>query len=177
VEAFGACVFGGHADVVQARLRFENGCMADLTANRLCPTVRRTMQTWSEAGCWTADLQEQALSGIETGPELRAGILPQSLSLQPGVDLAALKEKTFERFLSRQSPEVVRGNALQDELRSFVHAVRNGTPAVVDGREGVAALEIAERVMESVRTHAWDATGAGRGGPDCTIAGPSRVAA
>lgn len=165
VEAFGLCVFGGHADVIQARLRFANGCIADLVANRVSPIVRRTFQTWSETGCWTADLQEQSLSGYGAGPHLAHGVLPWELAKAPGCDVAALKSQMFERFLTGHQPEVTKENALQQELRSFVDAARTGAAPVVDGRAGLAAVEIAEQVVAAVQAHPWDGSAAGRVGP------------
>ncbi|MBW3540497.1 MAG: Gfo/Idh/MocA family oxidoreductase [Planctomycetes bacterium] len=43
VEAFGISVLGGHEDCAQARLVFADGCIADVTANRVCPSAKRTM--------------------------------------------------------------------------------------------------------------------------------------
>lgn len=165
VEAFGLCVFGGHSDAVQARVVFSDGCIADLTASRVSPVVRRSFQVWSEAGCWTADLQEQTLSGVRPGPALAAGQWPRDLGLQPGANLAELKAQTFERFLSTEQPAVPRRNALEDELRDFVQAIRTGRPPQVDGRAGVAALQLAEQIGQSAAGHRWDGTADGRTGP------------
>ncbi|MEZ6067314.1 MAG: Gfo/Idh/MocA family oxidoreductase [Planctomycetaceae bacterium] len=165
VEAFGMCVFGGFADVVQARLRFADGCVADLTASRVSPDVRRSLQVWSAAGCWTADLQEQTLVGIGPGPSLQGGEWPRELALQPGADVAALKLQIFDRFLAKQQPEVQRENALQEELASFIRATRGEHPAAVDGRMGVAALELVEAVLTAVDQHCWTGTAPGPIGP------------
>jgi predicted dehydrogenase len=165
VEAFGICVCGGFADVVQARLRFANGCVADLAACRVAPGVQRTLQAWSEHGCWTADLQEQTLSGFAAGPDLAQGEFPQALATQPGVDVAALKAQFAERFVTQERPAVLKSNALQDELRSFLHAVRTQTSPPVDGHAGVAALQVAEQVMSAVDRHCWDGGAQGRVGP------------
>ena len=165
VEAFGMCVFGGHADVVQARLRFDDGCIADFTASRVSPDVRRSLQVWSEAGCWTADLQEQSLCGYGPGPALSGGSWPCDLGLAPGADVAALKERVFTDFLAQQQPAVESRNALQDELRDFIRAIRTGVPPRVDGRAGVAAVQLAAQVAASVDAHEWDGRGDGRIGP------------
>ena len=178
VEAFGMCVFGGEPDVVQARLHFTDGCIADLTASRVSPTVRRSLQVWSEAGCWTADLQEQTLTGIGPGPALRNGEFPCHLGLTPGVDMGRLKERVFTDFLTQQQPEVERRNALQDELRDFVRAIQTGVPPRVDGHAGVAAVKLASAIAESVDAHQWDGCREGRIGPYAhPLHSPSRRAA
>ncbi|MFV0446259.1 MAG: Gfo/Idh/MocA family oxidoreductase [Planctomycetaceae bacterium] len=165
VEAFGMCVFGGHPDVVQARVFFEHGGIADLTASRVSPTVQRTFQVWSEGGCWTADLQEQTLSGYGPGPALFAGQWPRDLGLAPGADINSLKQQLFEQFLTTERPPVEKRNALQDELQDFLRAIRTGVPPRVDGYAGVAALKVAEMVSQSVATHAWDGHPGSRIGP------------
>lgn len=165
VEAFGLCVFGGHADVVQARVHFASGCIADLTASRVSPTVRRSFQVWSETGCWTADLQEQKLTGYGPGPALRAGRWPRELAYAPGADVAALKSQAFTEFLSTEEIAIDKRNALQDELRDFLRSIRTGIPPRVNGRAGVAALAVAESIGESVSRHEWDGRAAGRVGP------------
>jgi predicted dehydrogenase len=164
VEAMGMCVFGGHTDVAQARIRFASGCIADLTASRVSPDPRRTFQVWSETGCWTADLQTQRLCGFGPGPRLGAGHWPRDLALSTAVDVARLKEQVFQDFLSREEPAVAQRNALQDELRDFVRSIRTGIPPRVGGRAGVAALQLAEAIGASIRQHAWDGDAAGRCG-------------
>lgn len=165
VDALGICVCGGHPDVVQARIGFADGCLADLTASRVSPAPRRTFQVWSEAGCWTADLHEQQVTGYGPGPALRAGQWPRDLGRRPGADVAALKQQMFERFLTIEQPEILKRNALEDELRDFLHAVRTGSAPQVDGRAGVAALELAEQIERAVADHRWDGSESSRRGP------------
>ena len=50
VEALGISVLGGHEDVAQARVVFENGCQAQLAVSRLSPTPVRQMQVWAPEG-------------------------------------------------------------------------------------------------------------------------------
>jgi predicted dehydrogenase len=165
VEAFGMCVFGGHADVVQARVHLASGCIADLTASRVSPTVSRSFQVWSESGCWTADLQEQTLTGYGPGPALRAGQWPRDLALSPGADVGKLKQQVFTEFLCREQPGIEKRNALQDELRDFLRAIRTRTAPRVDGHAGLAALRVAQQIGDSVATHQWDGVATGRIGP------------
>jgi len=165
VEAFGTCIVGGNEDCVQARLKFENGCIADLTANRVCPTARRKLQVWSETGCIDADLQTRHVTAFEPSKVLQAGILPFELARQPGADIEALKKSMFERFITVTELDGSDDDALTAELSSFVSAVRHGTPPIVDGRAGVAALRVAEQILDNVRTHAWDGPNGQRIGP------------
>jgi len=160
VEAFGVSLVGGHEDAVQARVRFANGCIADLSANRVCPTATRTIQVWSAAGCVTADLQSRTLTGLSAGPDLLAGQLPYDLGREKGADINQLKSEMFTRFIQTDSPVIEAADALTLELRSFLNCIRTGTTPVVDGVAGLKAVELADAILNSVNTHRWNgATG------------------
>ncbi|MBX3437038.1 MAG: Gfo/Idh/MocA family oxidoreductase, partial [Planctomycetaceae bacterium] len=73
VEAFGVCVMGGLTDIVQARLKFASGCIADLIANRVNPEARRCLQVWAASGCITADLQTRDVTHFRPSVRLAAG--------------------------------------------------------------------------------------------------------
>ena len=57
------------------------------------------------------------------------------------------------------------GNAIQEEQRDFVRAVRDGKSPRVDGVAGRDAVAVAEMILERIEEHAWDGTPAGRHGP------------
>ena len=165
VEAFGASIVGGCEDAVQARLVFENGCIADLTANRVCPQPRRTLQVWSDTGCIDADLHQRKITEFRPGAALLAGELPYDLAMQPGAEIASLKQQIFERFITITETDAAADDALTAELASFAASVRHGTTPAVDGAQALAALRIAGRVVESVQNHRWDGAADGRIGP------------
>src|SRR5262249_17323834 len=50
VEAMGITVFGGHEDLVNARLRFASGCVAHVTASRISPRAKRRLRVWAAEG-------------------------------------------------------------------------------------------------------------------------------
>jgi len=165
VDAFGICIMGGLPDIVQARLTFENGCIADLTANRVSPDFKRQMQVWSEAGCFTADFNEQSLSSHTPQPLLLGGVLPCELAQEPGADIEQLKQDLFAEFIKPATSKLAKRNALQDELTSFIECIQNGGTPIVDGYDGLTALELATQIEEAVNTHAWDGNRTGRIGP------------
>lgn len=166
VQAFGVCLVGGREDCVQARLTFANGCIADLTANRVCPTFSRTLQVWSENGCFTADLHERRLTEYRPGPLLAAGQLPFDLAQHPDANLDTLKRQMFEQFFTVTQPQLPDGgDPLTAELSSFIQAVRRNVPPEVDGVQGLNALQAATRVIDALQSHAWDGGSAGRIGP------------
>lgn len=150
VEAFGLEFMGGHEDAVQARVTFENGCVADLTANRVNPEFRRAMQVWSSSGCVSIDFQTRKVTQMTRGAALQSGPSPTALAQQPGANINALKERVFTEFLPVQSIEVLPGDALTAELASFANCVRSGLKPLVDGHAALAAITLAEQILQAV---------------------------
>ena len=165
IEAFGMCLVGGMTDCAMARLTFANGCIADLSANRVNPFPRRTLQVWSDTGFVEADLQMQRVSHFCPGPALMAGELPYEMAFQPGVDIEELKTQIFGKYIERREIEVPRVDQLTEELSSFVDCVNNGHRPRVDGHDGLHALHVADGITTSILQHQWDGTPAGRVGP------------
>ena len=155
VEAFGAALFGEHEDAVQAHLVFGNGCIADVTASRVCPTAGRTMQIFSPAGCVDVDFTARTVKNYRPGPELFQGPSPVQQSLMPGADVDALKQKVFGSFIEVEELTVPDADALTAELAHFADCVRTGATPECDGWKAVAALELADRIGQSVRSHNW----------------------
>lgn len=150
VEAFGVTLMGPHEDTVQARLTFENGCMADLSASRVNPEVRRGMQVWSSAGCVTIDMQQRTVTRTTPSAALTNGPSPVELSRQPGANIDALKARVFSEFLQTESIPVAPGDALTAELASFANCVRTKLRPHVDGHQALEAIQVAERILECV---------------------------
>jgi predicted dehydrogenase len=154
---------------VQARVRFANGCIADLSANRVCPTATRTMQVWSASGCVTADLHTRTLTSFGAGSDLLAGQLPYDLGRQKGADINQLKSEMFSRFIPTESPTIEAVDALTLELRSFLDSIRHHTTPLVDGVSGLKAIELADAILRSVRSHRWDGAVSHRQGPQVLL--------
>ncbi len=164
VEAFGVSIFGQHEDSAQARIRFRNGCIADLTASRVCPEATRKMQVWSETGCTTIDLGSRTVNrfarteALLSGEHLRAN--PKTIE-----ERAELMKSVFGRFVETKDIPVEEADALTAELAEFTQCVRSRTTPTVSGQDGLNAIEAAGLVLESIATHCWDGTPAGRVGP------------
>jgi len=177
VSALGMCVMGGFADIVQAHLVLENGCVVDLTANRVNPTPQRTMQVMSATGSVSVDFTSREVQHIRPTETLLYGTSPWERARQPDADILKLKEDVFTRFLKVDSPRVPDNDALTAELESFVDCVLENRKPVVDGIQATAAMKVAEQILESVESHQWDGHAAGPVGPHAQSQQPLRKAA
>jgi predicted dehydrogenase len=156
VQAIGAAVFGGHEDVVNARLTFANGCVAHVTASRVSPKPKRKLRIWAPEGYAGIDFVDKRLTLVQSSEELRRNGLRVPLS-DPKTR-ARLKEEIFHKHLQSLELDCNRGpDQLTKELQDFSECVRTHKQPRVTGKDGRAALRLAHRILESCRFHSWNA--------------------
>jgi predicted dehydrogenase len=162
VSAVGAAVFGGHEDMVNARLEFANGCVAHVTASRITRLPKRRLRVWAPEGYAGIDFVTRKLTLVQISDEIRRqGIRVEELD--PAAK-ARLKDDLFGRYLQVLNLDGDRkGDQLTAELKHFLDCVRTGSTPRVSGRDGRDALELAERVLTALRAHQWDGAAAADG--------------
>jgi predicted dehydrogenase len=163
VEALGAALLGGHEDVVHARLTFANGSMANLTASRITPRPIRRMRIYAPEGYVGVDFAKRHLVLVQPSENLRCHGLDPRLLTPAG--MTRLREELFDRHLQSCEVACESGDQLTRELRHFIYCVQTGTMPRVSGEDGVRAIEVASRILDSVRSHHWDNRSEGPTGP------------
>jgi predicted dehydrogenase len=171
VTAFGASLLGDREDCVSARITFANGCLADISANRVSPVTNRTLQAWTADGCTLVDFAGRKVTSFRRSEALRHGPSLIARANAPGADVERMKAELFGRWICVDTPEVPAGDALTAELQEFVAAAERTLVPRVDGRSALRALQVADRILNAVATHAWDGHAAGRIGPHADIPG------
>jgi predicted dehydrogenase len=164
VAAVGAAVFGGHEDMVNARLEFANGCVAHVTASRITRHPKRRLRVWAPEGYAGIDFVTRKLTLVQQSEELRrCGLCIEQLDAGAK---ARLKDEVFGRYLQVLNLDGDRKHdQLTAELRHFIDCVRTGRTPRVSGADGRDALELAERVLSALRAHQWEGTTDGPHGP------------
>ncbi|MBQ15511.1 MAG: oxidoreductase [Planctomycetaceae bacterium] len=165
VSAFGIGLMGGHEDMVNARLRFANGCIADLIASRVHPEPRRSLVAWSASGCVQVDLHSRELTSYCPSEALLLGKSPTQQANEPGADIEELKQQVFGEFIQVDTPDISDADALTAELEHFIDCVTTGKPPLVGGLEAIRAMAAADQVLSSVATHQWEGRPNGAQGP------------
>jgi predicted dehydrogenase len=135
VRASGLSVLSSHLDIANARVEFSNGSVALATASRVSRERVRRLRLFQPNGYFSLDLA----SGAGEFMRVRDGWRPGT-----GNHLSDVVE--------RMVLEAPAADALALELQSFAHAVRGQREVVVRGEEGRAALALALRVADAVRT-------------------------
>jgi predicted dehydrogenase len=147
VEAIGVPVLSDHADIANARIRFDGGCIANVTASRVSLKRERRLRIFQEDAYVAVDFDTRTLRIVRR----REGSGP--IDLSNPMEAIEVEERSFADD----------ADPLRDEIRAFVAAVRahrSGTQmppksaVAVSGREALVALEIAERVRTAVAKEA-----------------------
>jgi len=175
VEALGLSVLGGHEDVAHARIEFECGCVASLSASRVSHEPARRMSVWAP----------EAYAAIDFAAPSATVVRPSETLLQRRFDIDALSAKEVEYYqqhlLEEHLPrEVCRTepvDALALELSDFAESILRPRLPRVSGEQGRDAVGLAEQVLARIHTHAWRAEAGGPVGPlavprSSTIPGP-----
>jgi len=129
VDAIGAPVFTGEEDIANARILFENGCVANVTASRISLKSERKMRIFQRDTYITLDFQNRKVLVAQKG----------SGELFPGIPNVKVDER-----------ELGEADALRSEIESFIAAIREGKPPQVSGRDGRMALETALKINTSL---------------------------
>lgn len=129
IRASGTAVIGDTLDIANARLEFPGGCVANVTASRLSRRSERRMRVFQHRSCYALDLHKRELDRYR----LRDGDGPPSERI----------EHSTEAFRETDS--------LREEIRHFIHCIRQGTEPMVCGEDGLRALRTALEVTRRMR--------------------------
>jgi len=137
VTAAGVGVLTPSIDIANARVTFDSGAVATITASRVSKERMRKLRIFQRNGYLSLDL------GAGTGELYR---------LREDVDLPALvtQAQPIEAFVERIPLEAPEGEPLRLELESFAEALRGRAPVVVSGRAGREALAVALRIVADI---------------------------
>ena len=164
VHAVGVSVLGRHEDVANVRLTFESGCVANLTASRLALKTERKIRIFSEQAYLSLDYLKKSgvmiskTANIDTLKKLR-----DSQSQDPQIDIADLD---WTDLVNVDMLDIDDREPLRLEQEAFIKAVSDGSRPQVSAEDAVAAMELAERIVEVIAQHRW----AGRDAADISSA-------
>jgi predicted dehydrogenase len=137
ISAVGIPVLTPSIDIANARITFESGAVATITASRVSKDRMRKLRIFQRNGYLSLDL------AAGTGEMYR---------LRTGMDLAALARSTqpLEAFVERVAIDAPEGEPLKLELESFVAALRGESPVAVTAEDGRDALAVALQIVHDI---------------------------
>ena len=165
VDAVGIAVLSPSEDIANARIKFANGCIANLTVSRVSAERMRKIRVFSggaQPSYISLDYREQKGFIYRLAPEDQ----PESSLLQKlmHADDTAIVSQFAGKKIVREPVPITREEPLRLELRHFVDCVRAQQTPLVDGHAAMRALDLAFEIMRQVSQHsAAEITRAGRG--------------
>ena len=138
VQASGVSIISETPDIANARLRFENGCVANLTASRISMKTMRKSRFFQRDAYVSVDFFEK-----------KAEVVRMQKAPDNPEDFAMILENAegVKKQIFFDNPEVNEGNAILMELEHFADAIRNNKEPAVSLQAGTSALEVAYQIL------------------------------
>ncbi len=130
IAASGTKVLTESTDIANARIEFENGCVANVTASRVSLKTERKMRIFQEESCITIDFQNRALKLYSKGDK----------EMFPGIPEIESEESLFDN-----------NDALKVEIIAFLDSIQQGKPTQVSGEDGRRALATAQQISRLMK--------------------------
>lgn len=144
ISASGVSVMSETADIANARIEFDNGCVANLTASRISLKKMRKMRLFQRDAYIGIDFLEKKTEVIKMKDQGAAtGKLDFPIELGNG-------EK---KIISVNMPDISPSNAIRMELAEFADAVRNDKPVRVSVYDGYQAMDVAHQILKKMSLH------------------------
>jgi len=146
ISASGVAVVSDSPDIANARIEFDNGCVANLTASRISMKNMRKSRFFQKDAYISVDFLDKKVDVIRLkNIEGQADPLAVTIDLGPG---KGSKQIYFE------NPKTQTTNAIKMELEMFAESITNNTTPIVSADDGYKALDVAYRIIEKMRVTA-----------------------
>ena len=141
INASGVAVVSDTPDIANARIEFDNGCVANLTASRISLKNMRKTRIFQRDAYITIDFLTKESEIIRMKSDI-----DEKDPFAMIMDLGNGKKKQiyFEK------PESLSTNAIQEELKSFAESINKNTPVSVSLEDGHQALDVAHQILEKI---------------------------
>ncbi len=136
VEGVGIAVLSPTEDIANARIKFESGCIANLTASRISPDKMRKIRVFQEDAYLSIDYMEQGITLFEK----KKGKAPLLGGMQFG-----------DLYITREKMPIEKGDSLQLEIGDFLDCVTTGRSPRVTGEHGREALALALEITRQIK--------------------------
>ena len=142
VRASGVSVLSDTPDICNARVEFENGCVANFTASRISMKNMRKTRFFQSNAYISVDFLDKQSEVVQMKDVIgEADPLAMTIDMGNG---KGLKEILFDQ------PDIKANNAIEEELKSFYHAITENKDPIVSVKDGCDALELALQILDKL---------------------------
>ena len=142
VNASGVAVISDSPDISNARIEFENGCVANITSSRISMKNMRKSRFFQKDAYISVDYLDKVCEVVrmKDAPEV------------PGdFDMILQNAEGVKKQIYFDNPQVDANNAILDELETFADAINNNTTPIVTLEDGTEALRVAYQIIEGMK--------------------------
>jgi len=146
VIANGVAVLTDTPDICNARITFENGAVANLTASRISATPMRKMRLFQNNSYTSIDFGKpdvEVFTLFDEGHEFEDG-------KQPTAKLGSIEAGLRNKNIFYNKPEVPKLNAIAEEQNAFIKSIKQHSNVAVSAEDAAEALRIAEIISEQI---------------------------
>lgn len=147
VSASGVAVLSNTPDIANARIEFENGCVANLTASRISMKQMRKMRLFQPDHYISLDF-------LEKNAQIVRLFATDAHDLPDTENLMEFDTPAGKKWLQLSMPDAAPVNAIQRELETFHEAIATDTPPPVTLQDGYEALKLAHRILKEIEVRA-----------------------
>jgi predicted dehydrogenase len=142
IHASGVEVVSGGIDIANARIIFQSGCVANVTASRLSAKKMRKMRIFQRDGYISLD--------FITGEVEIFKLEDPSVPAPKAIVLGAIDQGVHKRNIVYLKPETPPVNAIVEEQKAFVASILHNKPIAVTAEEAISAIELGEQILAKI---------------------------
>ncbi|WP_324719449.1 Gfo/Idh/MocA family protein [Salinimicrobium sp. HB62] len=140
IKANGVSVISETPDIANARIEFENGCVANLTASRISLKNMRKARFFQRDAYISVDFLEKKCEVVK---------MKDAPDVPGDFDMILQNAEGLKKQIYFDNPQVNPNNAILDELNSFADAIENDSTPIVSLEQGMQALRVAKQIINS----------------------------
>ncbi len=152
IDAVGVSVLGACEDVANARVRFADETVVNLTASRLALKTERKIRVFAPTTYISMDYQKKSGVAIKVADNLDLIGMAKERNFK---DLSQMQNLDFGSMVNIEPLQVDDVEPLRAEIEAFLGSIRTGSDAAVSAEDGYAAVEMAEKITTAVQEQDW----------------------
>ena len=141
IDASGVSIISSTPDIANARIEFENGCIANLTSSRISLKKMRKTRVFQEDAYVSINFLEKDFQVVK---------IRDKNSKESEESLVIKNNIGKEKVIFFEKPEIVEINSIESELNDFLYSIKNKSESKVSLNDGLMALEVAEEIMSQL---------------------------
>ena len=142
IHANGVAIVSDEADIANARIEFENGCVANVTASRVSQRKMRKMRLFQRDAYVSIDFLQRLTELFRLADKAEEHM--------SAISLGQIDKGKYKRNILYEKPPVPEEDAMQAEWNSFLNAIESKITPMVSDKDGLEALKVAMQIREKI---------------------------